>query len=116
MKDNIDVNYMKIVDVKITLKDGRVIFITSDNGIYNQKTTNAWLSGNVILIEADNKITSDNLDLKFTENFVTAYNNVMYKHPKGDAKADKIEVFLDKKIAKTYMYDKNKKVFFKYID
>lgn len=113
-KDNIDINYMKTVSIKITLTDGKIINITSDNGIYNQKTTDAWLSENVIIKETDRYIYSDNLDLKFTDSFIVAYNNVLYKSDESEAVADKIEIFLDKNLAKTYMYDKNKKVIFKY--
>ena len=113
-KDNIDITYINTVSIKITLTDGKIINITSDNGIYNQKTTDAWLSENVIIKETDRYIYSDNLDLKFTDSFIVAYNNVLYKSDESEAVADKIEIFLDKNLAKTYMYDKNKKVIFKY--
>lgn len=113
-KDDIDVNYMKIVSIKITLTDGKIIYISSNDGIYNQKTTDAWLSGNVVIQETDRYIYSDNLDLKFTESFIVAYNNVLYKSADSEAIADKIEIYLDKNLGKTYMYDKNEKVIFNY--
>ena len=79
--EKINKNLFKLCCAKhfTTLTDGKIIYISSNDGIYNQKTTDAWLSGNVVIQETDRYIYSDNLDLKFTESFIVAYNNVLYK-------------------------------------
>ena len=58
-------NFMKTVVARIFLIDGKVIKVYSDNAIYNMNNYNTKFFGNVVVVESENKITSNNLDFFF---------------------------------------------------
>ena len=64
--------------------------------------------------EQNNVITSDNLDLFMSKNFITAYNNVKYKGMKGFLIADKVNIDILKNEADIFMFKKNEQVRVKY--
>ena len=109
-----ELNYMADVTAKIILKDGRIITITSDRGIYNKSTNDTQFMDNIKITEADNKITSDNLDLLMSKNLITIYNNVKYNGIQGLLLADKVDMNILKKETEIFMFNKEKKVEIQY--
>jgi lipopolysaccharide export system protein LptA len=58
----------------------------------------------------EHDITSDNLNLDFSQNLATISNNVFYKSLNTSLKADRIKIDLLTKDTKIYMNDKSKKI------
>jgi len=112
--DKPNLSYMKRVNALITLKDGRKIKISSDNAIYNRLNNDTKFMGNVLMVESDNLITSNNLDLYASKNLITIFDNIKFKSDKGLLIADKIDINLLSKEANIYMYNKEKKVSVKF--
>ena len=109
-EDNEDLNFMEVVVARIFLLDGRVIEIFSDKAIYNTVNYNTEFVGNVLVVEDENKITSNNLDFIFVKKLITIYNNVKYKGYNKFLTADKVDINLLNHKVNVYMYDKMSKV------
>ena len=109
-EDKQDLNFMEVVVARIFLLDGRVIEIFADKAIYNTINYNTEFVGNVLVVEDENKITSNNLDFIFDKNLITIYNNVKYKGYNKFLTADKLDINLLNHKVNVYMYDKMSKV------
>lgn len=109
-EDKDDLNFMEVVVARIFLLDGRVIEIFADKAIYNTINYNTEFVGNVLVVEDENKITSNNLDFIFDKNLITIYNNVKYKGYNKFLTADKVDINLLNHKVNVYMYDKMSKV------
>ena len=109
-EDKEDLNFMEVVIARIFLLDGRVIEIFADKAIYNTINYNTEFVGNVLVVEDENKITSNNLDFIFDKNLITIYNNVKYKGYNKFLTADKVDINLLNHKVNVYMYDKMSKV------
>ena len=109
-EDKKDTNFMEVVVARIFLLDGRVIEIFADKAIYNTINYNTEFVGNVLVVEGENKITSNNLDFIFDKNLITIYNNVKYKGYNKFLTADKVDINLLNHKVNVYMYDKMNKV------
>ena len=101
---------MEVVVCRIFLLDGSVIEIFADKAIYNTINYNTEFVGNVLVVEGENKITSNNLDFIFDKNLITIYNNVKYKGYNKFLTADKVDINLLNHKVNVYMYDKMNKV------
>lgn len=109
-EDKEDLNFMEVVVARIFLLDGRVIEIFADKAIYNTINYNTEFVGNVLVVEDENKITSNNLDFIFDKNLITIYNNVKYKGYNKFLTADKVDINLLNHKVNVYMYNKMSKV------
>jgi len=109
-EDKEDLNFMEVVVARIFLLDGRVIEIFADKAIYNTINYNTKFVGNVLVVEDENKITSNNLNFIFDKNLITIYNNVKYKGYNKSLTADKVDINLLNHKVNVYMYDKMSKV------
>ena len=109
-EDKEDLNFMEVVVCRIFLLNGRVIEIFADKAIYNTINYNTEFVGNVLVVEDENKITSNNLDFIFDKNLITIYNNVKYKGHNKFLAADKVDINLLNHKVNVYMYDKMSKV------
>ena len=109
-EDKEDLNFMEVVVARIFLLDGRVIEIFADKAIYNTINYNTEFVGNVLVVEDENKITSNNLDFIFDKNLITIYNNVKYKGYNKFLTADKVDINLLNHKVNVYMYNKMNKV------
>ena len=109
-EDKEDLNFMEVVVARIFLLDGRVIEIFADKAIYNTINYNTEFVGNVLVVDDENKITSNNLDFIFDKNLITIYNNVKYKGYNKFLTADKVDINLLNHKVNVYMYDKMSKV------
>ena len=109
-EDKEDLNFMEVVVARIFLLDGRVIEIFADKAIYNTINYNTEFVGNVLVVEDENKITSNNLDFIFDKNLITIYNNVKYKGYNKFLTADKVDISLLNHKVNVYMFDKMSKV------
>ena len=107
-ESNTEIISMKNVNAKVILKNGNIIYINSLEAKYNILSYETLFERNVELNFLDHKVTSDNLDLLFNENILTAYNNLLYKNSNLSINADKIEIDMITKNSKIFNFDEKK--------
>jgi len=110
--DYSNTNIMFLTDVEATIKlnNSNIIEITSDYGKYNIENFDTIFSKNVISKYLDNKITGEYLDFSLNRNTMIISRNVIYTNPENILEADVVEMNLDTKNTKVFMYKSNEKV------
>jgi len=110
--DYSNTNIMFLTDVEATIKlnNSNNIVITSDYGKYNIENFDTIFSKNVISKYLDNKIIGEYLDFSLNRNTMIMSRNVIYTNPENILEADVIEMNLDTKNTKVFMYKSNEKV------
>ena len=98
------------------MKDYRLIEISSDFGKYNINNYDTIFSKNVIITYLDNKITGDYLDFSWEKNLMIISRDVILKNNKSSLQADVIEVNIETRDIKIFMYEENKKVNIKLLE
>ena len=81
--------------------------ISSDFGKYNVNNYDTIFSKNVIITYLDNKITGDYLDFSLDKNLMIISKGVILENI---LQADVIEIDIDSKDTKIFMYEDTKKV------
>jgi len=113
---NPNIIFLSNVSARIILGDGNVIYITSNDGIYNSENNDTIFSKNVKVDYLDNKITGEYLDFSIIRNIMIISDNVIYNNMENRLFADVVEVIIDTKDTKIYMLDEDKKVNLKSIN
>ena len=110
--DQNDSNYifLKSVNALINLKNYNLVEISSDFGKYNINNYDTIFSKNVIITYLDNKITGDYLDFSWEKNLMIISRDVILKNNKSSLQADVIEVNIETRDIKIFMYEEDKKV------
>ena len=103
-----DIVYMKDMKVTLNLGGGRVITITSDEGIYNKVTYDCFFEKNVMATDGETEILSGNLDLIASKDYATIYNDVKLTNDNGSLRADKVEYNFEAKYYKISMFQDEK--------
>ena len=103
-----DVVYMTVMHVTLTMDDGRIVTITSDNGSYNKITYDCFFENNVKAIDGKTTVLAENLDLLATKDSATVYNNVFLTNDKGSLRADKIHYDFETKYYQVSMFSDKK--------
>ena len=111
----IDQNYdnfifLKSVNATINLENYKLIEISSDFGKYNTDNYDTIFSKNVIIKYLDNIIRGGYLDFSWGKNLMIISKNVVLESNQSSLQADVIEVNIEKKDIKIFMYEENKKV------
>jgi len=102
---------MEKVSAKVILKNGNIIYIDALKAKYNTLSYETLFQDSVKLNFLDHEVTSDNLDLLFNTNILTAYNNLLYKNLNLSINADKIEIDMITKNSRIFNFDeKNVKI------
>jgi len=83
--------YMSSMTVTLYMDDGRVVTITSDDGVYNKTTYDCFFENNVKATDEEIVILAQNLDLIASSETATAYKDVYLKTNAGSMKADKVD-------------------------
>ena len=107
-----DVELVKMMNVtaKFIDKNNNELIINADKALFNSMSYNTNFNDNVIVNYKDDRIFSENLDLDFTENMVTIYNNVVYEGAQGLLKTDNVKIDLVTKNTEIFMNDIANKV------
>ena len=108
--NNSEIIYLTKVIAVIKLINSNSITITSDFGKYNINNYDTIFSKNVIISYLDNKITGDYLDFSWDKNLMIISRDVILKNNTNLLKADVIEVNIETKDIKIFMYEENKKI------
>ena len=92
------------------MSNSKIIEIYSNFGKYNTVNYDTIFSKNVIINYLDNKITGEYLDFSLERNSMVISRNVVYKNLENILNADVVEINIETKDTKIFMYEKNKKV------
>ena len=107
---NNDIIYLTNVKALIKLSNSNHVNITSDYGKYNTNNFDTIFSKNVIVYYLENKITGEYLDFSILRNSMIISRNVVYTNLENILKADVVEIDVETKDTKIFMYQNNKKV------
>ena len=102
--------FLKSVKAVINLKNYKIVEISSDFGKYDINNYDTIFSKNVMITYLDNKITGDYLDFSWDKNLMLISRDVILKNNKNSLHADVIEVDIEKRDIKIFMYEEDKKV------
>lgn len=96
------------VNALINRNDGTTVYIKSDKAKYDTINNDTNFTDNVELRYLDHKINSDFLDIIFSQNLIQAYGNLIYQSLEYKLFADKIDLDMNTKNTKIFMFDKSK--------
>jgi hypothetical protein len=108
--ENSNIIFLTKVNAFIKLNNSNIIDITSEYGKYNTLNYDTIFSKKVIIDYLDNKITGDYLDFSINRNNMIISRNVVYTNLENILKADVIEVNIETKDIKVFMYNASKKI------
>jgi len=106
--DNNEIIILTGVNALINRNDGSSVYIKSDKAKYDTINNNTNFINNVELTYLDNKINSNFLDIIFSQNLIQAYGNLVYQNIDYKLFADKMELEIDTKNTKIFMFDNSK--------
>ena len=113
---NTNIIYLTNIKAKIKLIDSEDISITSDYGKYDSGNFDTIFSKNVIINYLNNEITGEYLDFSLERNSLLMTKKVVYTNLENILKADALEMNLETKDTKIFMYENQKKVNIKSIN
>ena len=102
--------FLEEVNAIIKLTNSEKIYIQSNFGKYNTNNFDTIFSKNVIVEYLENNITGEYLDFSLVQNRMIISKNVIYKNLENILKSDVVEINIDTKDTKIFMYEENKKV------
>ena len=102
--------FLTIVKGAINLINYDLIEISSDYGKYNVTNYDTIFSKNVIINYLDNIIKGEYLEFSWDKNLMIISRNVTLKNNKSSLKADAIEINLQSKDVKIFMYEEDKRI------
>ena len=89
-KANEELVDMKFVEVTFYFKDETTLNVSSDAGLYNNKTLDMIFRDNVVAIYEGSKLTAQKADYSNSKSFLTVSDNVIVTDNKGVISADKL--------------------------
>ena len=107
---NPDIIFLSDVEATILLTNSNYVKITSDYGKYNSSNFDTIFSKNVIVNYLDNKINGEYMDFSIKRGTMIISKNVIYKNPENILKADVVEMNIETKDTKIFMFNKNEQV------
>ena len=109
-QNDIDIVKMQIVRARFIDEKKNLLIITSNNANYNNNTYDTEFYDNIKIKYMNNTIKAENVDMKFTENTINIYNNVVYDGLQGVIKTDNILINLETKNIKMFMNNLDNKI------
>ena len=114
--DNNRIIFLTGVKASIKTIDEEMIKIRSDFGKYNIDNYDTIFSKNVKINYMENEINGNYVDFSLNKNLLIISKNVVYSNQKNLLKADVVEINIENKNTKIFMYEKKKKVKIKSIN
>ena len=108
--ENSNIIYLTDVYALIKLENSENVTIYSDFGKYNSDNYDTIFTKNVIINYLENKITGEYLDFSISRNSLIISRDVVYRNINNTITADVIEMNINTKDTKIYMYNNQKKV------
>ena len=108
--NNDKVIFLNSVKATIIMASGEIINIKSKFGKYNINNYDTIFSKKVMIGYEESKINGNYLDFSLNRNSLIISKNVVYSNQKSSLNADVVEINIETKDAKIFMYEKEKKV------
>ena len=108
--NNSNIIYLTNLEGFVKLTNSNDIKITSKYGKYNTENFDTIFSKNVIIDYLDNNILGEYLDFSIEKNSMIMSRDIVYTNTSNVLKADTIEINIETKDTKIYMFDDKKKV------
>ena len=105
---NQDMVNMKFVTAKFYFKDGTVLNIASEAGVYNNNTLDMFFDGNVKANYIDSKLSADKAEYSNSKSFLIITKNVTIQDSRGSMVADKLFFDIKKQTLKIAAFKENK--------
>tara|TARA_Y100000385_G_scaffold281355_1_gene334024 strand:+ start:204 stop:797 length:594 start_codon:yes stop_codon:yes gene_type:complete len=102
--------FLKNVKATIKLKNSDIIAISSGFAKYNAANLDTIFTESVIIENLQNKIIGEYLDFSMLRKTIIISKDVVFNNNSNILKTDVIEIDIDTKNTKFYMYEKDKKV------
>ena len=99
---------MRNILCNLYFKDGTVLKITSDFGVYDNLTNDMSFEQNVKMFYLESKLFSEKANFVNSENYLFVEGNVIAEGLEGNLKADKMNFDLTKKKLRISMYNQDK--------
>tara|TARA_A100001011_G_scaffold161860_1_gene170262 strand:+ start:2668 stop:3282 length:615 start_codon:yes stop_codon:yes gene_type:complete len=96
--------FMQIVEATFYFKDGTILYVNSDEGIYNNKSLDMIFKKNVNLDYEKHFLNADNAEFLNTKNQLNIWGNVFGEGIKGKIAADKLNFDLTKQTLDISMF------------
>ena len=109
-EENPDIIYLVDVEAKISFDKNDEIKVYSDKAVYNINKFDTEFIDNVELFYEDNKLTCNNILVKFSKNYAILSGDLVYNNSFTKLYADQMEVDLLSRITKTTMINKKDKI------
>jgi hypothetical protein len=81
---------MEVVEATFYFKDGTILYVWSDQAVYNNKNLDMKFEKNVRAEYLGSELFSNMADYSNSENYLSIYDNVRINHEKGNLIADKL--------------------------
>ena len=108
--NNSNIIYLTNLEGFVKLTNSNDIKITSKYGKYNTENFDTIFSKNVIIDYLDNNVLGEYLDFSIERNSMIMSRDIVYTNTSNILKADTIEINIETKDTKIYMFDDKKKV------
>ena len=108
--NNSNIIYLTNLEGFVKLTNSNNIKITSKYGKYNTVNFDTIFSKNVIIDYLDNNVLGEYLDFSIERNSMIMSRDIVYTNTSNILKADTIEINIETKDTKIYMFDNKKKV------
>ena len=108
--NNSNIIYLTNLEGFVKLTNSNDIKITSKYGKYNTVNFDTIFSKNVIIDYLDNNVFGEYLDFSIERNSMIMSRDIVYTNTSNILKADTIEINIETKDTKIYMFDDKKKV------
>ena len=96
---------MKVMKATFYFKDGTILNVTGDYGVYNNKTNDMIFKENIVAIYENNKMYADNLDYLNSKSLLSIYGNVRTESVQGNIMADNLKFDLSLQTLDVTMFD-----------
>ena len=107
-KSNQDIINMKSATAIFYFKDGTILNVSSEIGVYNNKSLDMLFSGEVKASYIESKLFADRAEYSNSEGFLTITKNVIIEDSRGTMIADELLFDLKKQTLKIAAFKDNK--------
>ena len=107
-KFNQDIINMKSTTAIFYFKDGTVLNVSSETGVYNNKSLDMLFSGEVKASYIESKLFADKAEYSNSEGFLTITKNVIIEDSRGTMIADELLFDIKKQTLKIAAFKDNK--------
>ena len=107
-KNNQEIVLMTKVEAIFYFKDGTVLNVMSDEGVYNNKTLDMKFNKNVMAKYQDSELMAQKAEYSNSKSFLIISNNVKVKDIRGTMLADKLYFDIKKQTLKIASFDEGK--------